>query len=174
MSTTATGPARLPSSEAAEEMAIALAILHSGNEDTLVVSDAKTAVRNFTKGWVSVEAAHMLNARVADHHQISQVVPCACGRAWQRTKTRPPVEPQQARPPRRETANPPRRGRKGHRCARHRRWRGTQGWRTFFCDDDNRPRSLTGLQGHHGHVPRDLQPLQENATPQAAREVSGV
>lgn len=64
--TVVTGSARLPSSEAAEEMAIALAILHSGNEDTLVVSDAKTAVRNFAKGWVSVEAAHMLNARVAD------------------------------------------------------------------------------------------------------------
>lgn len=58
--------ARLPSAETAEEMAIALAVLHGGVEDDLIISDSKTAIRNYTKGWVSAEVARMLNARARD------------------------------------------------------------------------------------------------------------
>lgn len=56
----------LPSSEAAEEMAIALAVLHSGADDSLIISDSKSAIRSYIKGWVSEEVARMLNARAGN------------------------------------------------------------------------------------------------------------
>ncbi|XP_054928786.2 uncharacterized protein [Dermacentor andersoni] len=61
-----TASARLPSAEAAEEMAIALAVLHGGAEDNLIISDSKSAIRNYIKGWVSADVARMLNARAGD------------------------------------------------------------------------------------------------------------
>lgn len=47
-------------------MAIALAVLHGGTEDSLIISDSKSAIRNYTKGWVSADVARMLNARAGD------------------------------------------------------------------------------------------------------------
>lgn len=51
-------------SEAAEEVAIALAILSRGYNR--IISDSKPAIRNYTRGWISREAARILNSKAAD------------------------------------------------------------------------------------------------------------
>lgn len=57
---------RTKSSEAAEETAIALAVINGRKQDRIIISDSKMAIRNFTKGWVSTEAAKILNRRAVD------------------------------------------------------------------------------------------------------------
>ncbi|KAH6945056.1 hypothetical protein HPB50_006977 [Hyalomma asiaticum] len=61
-----TGSTKVQTSEAAEEMAIALAILHGTETDSLIISDAKTGIRNYRKGWISAGAARALNAKAKD------------------------------------------------------------------------------------------------------------
>ncbi|KAH6942129.1 hypothetical protein HPB50_001379 [Hyalomma asiaticum] len=66
-------------------MAIRLAILHSTEADSLLMSDAKTAIRSYRKGWISVGAPRALNARarVSARHYMNEdpeMVPRAHGR----------------------------------------------------------------------------------------------
>ncbi|KAH8036055.1 hypothetical protein HPB51_016359 [Rhipicephalus microplus] len=61
-----TASAWLPSAEAAEEMTITSAVLHSGADVTLITSDSKSAIPSYMKGWASEEVARMLSARAGD------------------------------------------------------------------------------------------------------------
>ncbi|KAH6932751.1 hypothetical protein HPB50_009189 [Hyalomma asiaticum] len=45
---------------------IALAIVHGTETDSLIISDAKRAIRNYIKGWISAGAARALNAKARD------------------------------------------------------------------------------------------------------------
>lgn len=72
--TVTTGSVRTRSSEAAEETAIALAVINGRKQDRTIISDSKTAIRNFTKGWVSSEAAKILNRRAEDFRN-GQITP---------------------------------------------------------------------------------------------------
>ncbi|XP_077508166.1 uncharacterized protein LOC144119414 [Amblyomma americanum] len=58
---TVAASSRTRDANAAEELAIALACV--GTKATTILSDSKTAVRNFAKGRISEEAKHVLEAR---------------------------------------------------------------------------------------------------------------
>ncbi|KAH6942032.1 hypothetical protein HPB50_027476 [Hyalomma asiaticum] len=61
-----TGSTRVQTSEAAAEMAVALALMHGTETDSLIICDAKTAIHNYRKGWISAGAARALNAKDND------------------------------------------------------------------------------------------------------------